>query len=406
MRHIVNPVRVPLVRLLADVGLGIRERAGRVVLTSLGTVLGVASLVAILGLAGTARVHVSGRFDAYRATEVSVTDQHHAAGDSPFSGDVDAALGQLNGVVAGGVLWMVDSTVRVHSAALPDAPGGRPAVLPVVAASAGGLAGSGPVLDSGRPFEAFHERRGERVALLGAAAAAELGLTGVERQYAISVDGVPFTVVGILRDSRRRPDALGAVVVPAATATKLWGGPAAAEDHPVVLIAVQAGAASLVGRQAPYALHPADPERLAVSLPPDMAEIQERIDEDLQRLVLVLAGVCLALGVVGIANANLVAVVERVAEIGLRKALGARPRHIAALFLAESVAVGSLAALVGLWLGVCAVVVVSLVQGWRPAVPPLLLSGAPLLGAATGAVAGAYPALRAARLEAVEALRR
>jgi putative ABC transport system permease protein len=391
--------------LLADAVLGIRERIGRVVLTSLGTVLGVASLVAILGVTETARVHVSARFDAYRATQVTITDRRHPSADTAFAGDVDQAIAQLPGVVSGGLLWTVGSRLPVRSTSVITTPATRTVRLPVIAATAGGLLATGPRFAGGR-FDGAWWSHPARVALVGAAAAAELRLPELVQQPSIAVDGVPFTVVGVLGDSDRRPETLMAVIVPATTATALWGGPADAESEPMALIEVQPGAAAVVGRQAPYALHPQQPDRLGVSLPPEMAELRERVDADLGRLVLLLAGVCLALGIVGIANSSLVAVLERVAEIGLRKALGARPRHIAALVFAESVAVGSLASLAGAWLGVWAVVGVSFAQQWRPMISPVLLLAAPLLGGVTGVVAGLYPAICATRLEAVEALRR
>ncbi|GAB3667948.1 hypothetical protein GCM10027589_34160 [Actinocorallia lasiicapitis] len=123
-------------------------------------------------------------------------------------------------------------------------------------------------------------------------------------------------------------------------------------------------------------------------------------------LFLALAGICLVIGAVGIANTTLVAVLERTGEIGLRRSLGARRRHIAAQFLTESAALGFLGGLIGTSLGIAAVVTTAIVQDWTPVLEPLTVLPAPLIGAATGVLAGLYPAWRAGHIEPVEALRR
>lgn len=111
------------------------------------------------------------------------------------------------------------------------------------------------------------------------------------------------------------------------------------------------------------------------------------------------------IGAVGIANTTLVSVMERAAEIGLRRALGARRRQVAAQFVTESTVLGLLGGLVGTSLGVLIVVLVTLVREWTAVVDPLVVLASPLAGALVGLLAGAYPALRAASIEPVDALR-
>src|SRR5690606_13760738 len=108
---------------------------------------------------------------------------------------------------------------------------------------------------------------------------------------------------------------------------------------------------------------------------------------------------------IGIANVTLVSVLERVGEIGLRRALGAARRHIAAQFLVESTAMGLVGGIIGASLGVLVVVAISASRTWTPILDPWIPLAAPFVGAATGMLAGLYPSLRAAALEPVEALR-
>jgi ABC-type antimicrobial peptide transport system permease subunit len=122
-------------------------------------------------------------------------------------------------------------------------------------------------------------------------------------------------------------------------------------------------------------------------------------------LFLVLGGVSLLVGAIGIANVTLVSVLERVGEIGLRRALGAARRHVAAQFLMESTAMGLVGGIIGASMGVLLVVAISAARTWTPVLDPWVPLAAPLVGALTGLVAGLYPAIRASALEPVEALR-
>jgi putative ABC transport system permease protein len=173
-----------------------------------------------------------------------------------------------------------------------------------------------------------------------------------------------------------------------------------------MLIATRPGAAAQVAREAAVALRPADPTALKAIAPPDPRSLRDQVTGDLGTLFLLLAGVCLAIGTIGIANTTLVAVMERVPEIGLRRALGARGRHVAGQFVAESGALGALGGLFGTAIGVVTVVSVAVARQWTPVVEPVTVAAAPLIGVVTGLLAGAYPALRASRIEPVTALRR
>jgi putative ABC transport system permease protein len=385
-------------------------RPGRAGLTVLGTLLGVAAFVAVLGLTTTASSQISQRFSVLRATEVVVEDtatDQELAGPA-FPPDADQRVEALNGVAHAGVIWSPPLRNPTTSA-LPFANGRgrdeRAEQLPVLAASPGALHAMHARLASGMLYNRFHQGRAERVAVLGVAAARRLGIGRLDAQPAIFVAGVPLTVVGIIDHVDRHADSLLAVLVPSQTADRLWGPPERGEPARM-LIETLLGSASQVGSQASLALRPDTPERFKTTVPPDPRTLREDVAGDLNLLFLLLAGISLVIGTVGIANTTLVAVLERVPEIGLRRAVGARRHHIAAQFLAESGTLGTLGGLVGTSLGVLTVVTVAVTRHWTPVVQPWTVLPAPLVGGLTGVLAGIYPAYRATRIEPLDALQR
>ena len=165
------------------------------------------------------------------------------------------------------------------------------------------------------------------------------------------------------------------------------------------------GANKLITQQVPIALRPDGPRLLQVSSPPEPQRVRDQVESDLQVLVLILGGVSLLVGAIGIANVTLVSVMERTGEIGLRRALGATRRHIAAQFLLESGTMGLIGGILGASLGTLVIVGVAAYQSWTPVIDPAAPLLVPLVGLGTGLLAGAYPAIRAARMRPVEALR-
>ena len=172
-----------------------------------------------------------------------------------------------------------------------------------------------------------------------------------------------------------------------------------------MLIEVAPGAAQVIASQAAMALRPQDPDRLEVNAPPDPGELKEEIESDITGLLYGLAGLALLVGMIGIANTTLVAVLERRAEIGVRRALGARRRHIAGQFLTESATLGTLGGILGTSLGILVVVFVSAQREWTTTLDPRLTIPAPIIGAITGLLAGLQPSWRAARIVPAAALR-
>ena len=379
-------------------------RPGRAVLTVLGTVVGVAALVATLGLSKTAGNQIVGRFDELAATDIVVTPKKEGSGiaSTLLPWDAEARMARLNGVAAAGTLSDVDLKGQlVRAVPVSDPQGQTEFQLPVVASSPGLFQAVRAGLASGREPDAGHSQRADRVAVLGPNAAERLRLTTVDNQPAIYLGDRLFVVIGILSGVERQPSLLGSVVIPEGTAQREYGlaGPGS------VQVETQIGAVSVIAAQAPLALSPNDPTLVKVTAPPEPRRARAGVQNDLNSLFLLLGGVSLLVGAIGIANVTLVSVLERVGEIGLRRALGAARRHIAAQFLVESTTLGLAGGILGAALGTLVVVGVAASRSWTPVLEGWVPLGAPVLGGGIGLLSGVYPSARAAALEPVEALR-
>lgn len=400
-------VRLSARDLLGEAVAGVAARPSRLVLTTLGTVLGIAALVATLGLGQTASGQISGRFDAVAATRVVIEPGEREGPDGTVRStqlpwDAPDRILRLAGVESAGTYAEVDVD-DVPAVSLPVASGAGSAgsVLPVAGASPGLFTAVGAELDNGRVFDAGHDERADAVVVLGRYAAERLGISRVGSQPSVFIGNRAFTVIGIVDSVDHRAEILDAIIMPMGTARAVYDLPA----PDTVEVRTVIGAAQQVGEQAALAVEPNDPDLLAVDVPPRPGSLADTVSADVNGLFLALGGLSLLVGGLGIANVTLLSVLERVSEIGLRRAVGAGRGHVAGQFLVESGLIGLIGGLVGAAIGVLTTIGVSVLREWTPLLDIRLAVASPLLGAMIGLVAGTYPAWRASRTEPIAALR-
>jgi putative ABC transport system permease protein len=380
---------------LRESTLSVARHPARSLMTAIGTVLGAAAFVATLGIGSTMGRQVSDSFDVRRATEVRVTAVDAGLDGSWQADDRVQRLRRLNGVASAGRRIAVGER---PVSKLIDSPG---LSLQVTGVDPGALGAIGPHMTVGRTYDQFHESRALPVALLPTPVAEQLGITQVG--VAIFIADRTFTVMGIFDDVVRRPETMANILIPATVADGLVGGGQPERD---ILIATAPGAAQLIGVQAPFALLPESPSDLRAVAPPDPRSLRREIEQNVTRSSLILSIMALIIGAVSIANSATASITTRIPEIGLRRAIGARPAHIFAQLVGETTVLGTMGGLTGVVLGVVTTAVVSLLNHWEPVLDLRLAAGATAASAAAGLLAGLFPAARATRIQPVAALQR
>ena len=380
--------------------IGLRTRRLRAALSALGISIGIASLVAVLAISETSKADLLAQIEDLGTNLLTVEPGESMFGEeTELAAAAPARIRMLGEVESASAATLVEGvTVRRSSYVPEEITGG----IAVRAAEDSLLATLEGELRAGRFLDGATERY--PAVVLGAKTARRLGIERLEGITQVYLSGRLFTVVGILEPLPLAPELDSAALVGYPVAKRLFG----TERNPS-RVYVRAGEGEAQVRDAaallPSAADPWAPEEVAVSRPSDALEAQAAAEGAFTSLFLGLGAVALLVGGIGIANVMIISVLERRSEVGLRRALGARRRHIAAQFLSESFVLGVLGGAAGVLLGVRATGANAAYEGLVLLVPPLAIGGGLLAACLLGGVAGLYPALRAARLTPTEALR-
>ena len=385
----------------ADLGrlasVGLRTRKLRAGLSALGIAIGVAAIVAVLGLSASSQAGLLAEIAQLGTNLLTVQN------GQGFNGDIAELPLAAPGMIARlpGV-QQVQSTGQVANVSVfrsPLIPTIETNALQVQAASLGLPAAVGTSLARGRFLNPATAQ--QPVAVLGAAAAQRLGIDRLFPGERIWVGSTWFYLAGILKP---------AVLAPGIDSSILIGYPAAQrylgfDGHPSTIYLRASDSAvqrvdSLLAAQA----NPENPGNVQVSQPSAALTAQADAKSAFNVLFLGLGAVALLVGAIGVANIMVISVLERRSEIGLRRALGATKGHIRVQFLAEAILLSLTGGIAGIAAGAAAVAVYAHAKGWATVIPPLAWAGGLAAAILIGAAAGLLPALRAARLSPTQAL--
>ena len=399
-----TPVRLPPADVAGLASIGLRTRKLRAGLSALGIAIGVAAIVAVLGLAASSQAALLGEIQALGTNLLTVSNgQTFGGGPAELPAAAPGMIARLPGVTA------VQDSGNVGGVSVyksPLIPAIETSGLSVQAATLGLPAAAGTAVAQGSYLNAATAR--EPVAVLGAVTARLLGLDRVRPGLRIwlssqSSGGQWFAVTGILRPDTYAPALDSAVLVGFAAAQRYLGF----DGHPSQLY-VRTGAdpavTARVDRLLAAQANPENPDQVTVSQPSAALTAAADAKGALDTLFLGLGAVALLVGAIGVANIMVISVLERRPEIGLRRALGATRGQIRIQFLAEAVLLSLGGGAAGVLAGAAATALYARAHGEAVVIPPGAWAGG--LGAAVviGALAGLLPAIRAARMSPTEAL--
>jgi len=378
---------------------GLRSRRLRASLSALGIAIGIAAMVAVLGISESSKSHLLASLDKLGTNLLVVQPTSGFVGgeeEPVLPTTSETMLRRIEAVEAVSSVTPVDATVLRTDLVPSEHTGGitvKAADLRLLDALVGEMA-DGEWLDE--------TRAGLPVVVLGSVSAERLGITDVGDGVQVWLGQRWFTVIGIMEPLELAPDLDTSAIIGRPIATAQLG---AAETPGTVYLRTDPDDVDAVQSVIAPTANPESPDQVEVSRPSDAIEARAAASNAFTALFLGLGAVALLVGGVGIANVMVISVLERRSEIGLRRALGATRRHVSVQFLSEALLLSAAGGVAGVLLGAAVTAIYDLARGWEIVVPVTGLAGGIVAALAIGAVAGLYPATRAARLAPTDALR-
>ena len=375
-------------------GTGLRARPMRAFLSALGIAIGIAAMIAVVGVSTSSRAQLTAQLESLGTNMLTLTPGSDLTGaEVKFPTDAVGRVDKIDGVQQSSSTSLVKASVYRSSLSDKAATGGisalvaEPGLLDVVAGEVDKGAWLNPATSS------------YPSTVLGAAAARRLGV--VEPGTQVWLGGTSFTVVGILKPSVLAPELDNAALIGAPVAERLFGY----AGNPTTIYERSADrAVERVRELLGPTISPQAPGAVKISRPSDALAAKNAADQAFTSLLTGVGSIALVVGGIGVANTMIISVLERRREIGLRRALGAMRGHILIQFLAEALLLAGLGGALGCVIGVGVTAGVAAANGWPFALPALIILAGLGVTVLIGAVAGLYPAVRAARTPPTAAL--
>jgi putative ABC transport system permease protein len=383
-----------LIRTAAE---GLSSRPARSILSAIGIAIGIGAVVAVLAISASSRAQLAAQLGE-EANLLTVSAGQSFDGTPTFlPATAPGMIGRIPPVQSVSPVSAVPSATVRRSAAVPEIDTGGIGVLAAALTLPVTLHAR---LASGAFLSAATNRF--PTVVLGWDAARTLGVQAARPQTEVDLDGRQFTVLGILAPVRAAPEIDEDAIVgfpEAMAAFGLNGLPT------TIYVRIDSDQVAAVAAVLPFTANPSEPEAVQTSQPSGILAARTAANRSLARLLLALGAIAILVGSLGITNVMVMSVMERRTEIGLRRALGATRQHIAAQFVAEATLLSLAGGVAGISLAAMATAVYTRLQHASTLLPVGALGGGLAAAVLIGALAGMYPAVRAARMTPTEALR-